>query len=95
MGAFDYPAARFPAGLCAFGLLLALLDMGLIIARLGGIKRRFALVSGIGAEMLRMFGRWFRARSHHCVQRGLQQFHIMHVGAAGDERQRDATAVDQ
>ena len=96
MGSLHHPAAGFPAGLCAFGLrfLLALLDMRLIVAGRYGLQGRLALVSGIGAEMLRLFGIGFRPRQHHAIQSGLQQLHIMHVGPAGDERQRDATGVD-
>ena len=59
-----------------------------------GLEGRTALVSGIGAEVLRSFGGRFRPRQHSPVQSGLQQFHVMHVGPAGDERQRDATRVD-
>jgi hypothetical protein len=88
MSALDHPAACFPAGFCAFGLrfFLALLDVRLIAPRLDGVERCLALVSGVGAEMLRAFGSWFRPRRHYSVQRRLQQFHVMYIGPAGGER---------
>ncbi len=97
MGSFYHPTARFPAGLVAFriGFLLALLDRRLIVAGNSGLEGRIALVSGIGAEVLRSLGVRLRPRQHGSVQGGLQQLHVMHVGPAGDERQRDATRVDQ
>jgi len=96
MAAFDDPPARLPVRLYALGLrfFFTLLDMRLIVACLDGFQRCLALVSGIGAEMLRIFGRWFRPRRHHGLQCGLQQLHVMHVCTAGDERQRDTTGVD-
>ena len=97
MGPFHHPTARFPSGLATFrvGFLLALLDMRLIVAGNRGLEGRSALVSGIGAEVLRSLRFRFRPRQHRPVQGGLQQLHVMHVGPAGDERQRDATRVDQ
>jgi hypothetical protein len=35
-----------------------------------------------------------RSRSHHLVEGGRQQLHIMYVGSADGERQWDATPVD-
>jgi hypothetical protein len=35
-----------------------------------------------------------RSYPHHLVERRRQEFHVMHVGPARDERQRDATPVD-
>ena len=96
MGSFDHPTASFPTGLVAFGVgfLPALLDMRLIVAGNRGLEGWIALVSGIGAEVLRSLGVRFRPRQHCSLQGGLQQLHVMHVGSAGDERQRDATRVD-
>jgi hypothetical protein len=97
MGSFDHPAACFPAWQVTFGLrfFFALLDMRLIVAGNRCLEGWIALVSSIGAEILRLFGVRFRPRQRRSVQGGLQQFHVMHVGSAGDERQRDATRVDQ
>ena len=97
MGSFDHPAARFPTWLVAFGLrfFFTLLDMRLIVAGNRRLEGRIALVSSIGAEILRLLGVRFWPRQHRSVQGGLQQLHIMYVGSAGDERQRDATRVDQ
>ena len=96
MGSFDHSTASFPAGLVAFGVgfLLALLDMRLIVAGNCGLEGWIALVSCIGEEIPRSLGVRFRPRQHRSVQGGLQQLHVMHVGSAGDERQRDATRVD-
>ena len=88
MGSFHNPAASLPTRLRAFRLrfFLALLDMRLIMTRLDRPLSRLALVPGIGAKMLGFLGIGFRPLHHGRVQRGLQQFHIMHVGPAGDER---------
>jgi hypothetical protein len=58
----------------------------LIGARLDRGKCRLPLVSGIGAEMLRIVFVRPGTRNHDSGQCRLQQFDIMHVGAAGDER---------
>ena len=97
MGSFDHPATCFPTWLAAFGLrfFFTLLDMRLIVAGNHRLEGRLALVSSIGAEILRLLGVRFRPRQYRSVQGGLQQLHVMHVGSAGDQRQRDATRVDQ
>ena len=96
MGALYHPAASFPTRLVAFRIrfFLTLLDMRLIVAGHHRLEGRIALVSSIGAEVLRSLRVRFRPRQHGSVQGGLQQLHVMHVGPAGDERQRDATRVD-
>ena len=40
------------------------------------------------------FGRRCRSGANHLVERRRQELHVMHVGPARDERQRDATPVD-
>ncbi len=96
MGSLHRPATSLPTRLLAFRLrfFLALLDMRLIMARLRRLESTVALVSGIGAKILRFLGIRFRPFHLDPVQSGLQHLHVMHVGPAGDERQRDATAVD-
>ena len=96
MGSLHHSAAGFPTGLCAFRLcfFLALLDMRLIIAHRGRLQSALALVSGVGTEIRQLLGIGFRPLHHGRGQGRLQQLHIMHVGPAGDERQRDATGVD-
>ena len=96
MGSFYHLPACFPAELVTFrvSFLLALLDRRLIVAGHRGLEGRIALVSGIGAEILRSLGVRFWPCPHRSIQGELQQLDIMHVGAAGDERQRDATRVD-
>ncbi len=53
-----------------------------------------SFVTRIGAEMLGCFRTGCRSCSDHLVERRRQELHVMHVGPARDERQRDATPVD-
>ena len=96
MSPLNDPAARLIARQGAFGLgfLFALLDMRSISSPFRGLPGGGSLLARIGAEMLRLPCLRRRSRPHHLVEGGGQQFHIMHVGSAGDERQRDATPVD-
>ena len=86
MSSFDHSAAGFPTGLAMFRVrfFLALFDMRLIVAGNRCLEWRIALLSGIGAEILRLLGVRFRPLHHDRVQGRLQQLHIMHVGPAGD-----------
>ena len=52
------------------------------------------LVTGVGAEMLGRFRPGCGPCADHLVERRRQELHVMHVGPARDERQRDATPVD-
>ncbi len=68
--------------------------MWLIVVGYHGLNGRIPLVPSIGAKVLELLGVRFWAVQNGSVQGGFQQLHIMHVCAAGDERQRDATRVD-
>ncbi len=53
-----------------------------------------SLVTRVGAKTLRGFRTGCRAGADHLIKRRRQELHVMHVGPARDERQRDATPVD-
>jgi len=75
------------------GLFASLPDVRLIVPPNGCIRCRRALVARTGAEIV--LPRSARHRHYQLVQRGLKQFYVMRVCAAGDERERDANPVDQ
>ena len=68
--------------------------MGLIVAFLRRLPSGRPLVTRICAEMLGSFRTGCRSGADHLVERRRQQLHVMHVGSARDDRQRDATPVD-
>ena len=75
------------------GLFASLLDVRLIVPLNDCIGCRRTLVARVGAEIV--LPRAARHPDHDPVQRDLKQFYVMRVGAAGDERERDANPVDQ
>jgi len=95
MSPFDAPSSCLIAGLVAFGggLFFALLDVRPVLARHGCLAGRIALVSCIGAQALWLPLARLWTLAHHAVQSGGQQLHVMYVGSADGERQRDATPV--
>ena len=64
-----------------------------IVVLVAGQPSRLATISGIHAEVWSLAR--VRLRVDDVLEGGLQQFGVMHVGPADDERQRDATPVDQ
>jgi len=96
MGPLDHPAARLIAGDDAFcfHLFSPLLDMRPVVAVRGRLPSAGSLVTRIGTEVLGLSRSRRRSRSHHLVEGGRQQLHIMYVGSADGERQWDATPVD-
>ena len=96
MGSLHHPATSLVPWPLTLRLRLfsPLFDVGLIVAFLHRLPSRRPLVTRIGAKMLRCFLTGCRAGAHHLVERRRQELHVMHVGPARDERQRDATPVD-
>ena len=96
MGPLDHPAARLVTGgeAFCFHLFSPLLDMRPVVAVRGRLPSAGSLVTRIGAEVLGLSRSRRRSRSHHLVEGGGQQLHIMDVGSADGERQWDATPVD-
>ncbi len=86
MCSLHYPTSRPESGfgLLFAGLFLSLLDVGLIVPFNDCVRRRRAFVARIGTEIV--LPRSARYLYHDLVQRGLKQFYVMRVCAAGDER---------
>ena len=86
MGSLHYPTASLEArfGELFMSLFASLLDVRLIVPFNDGIRCRRTLVARIGAEIV--LPRSARHLHHELVQRGLKQFYVMRVCAAGDER---------
>ena len=83
---------RFDLGV---GFLTASFQILLVVMLARRSLRRVADVSGIHAESLRRrIGRIWPC-AYDLLQGGLEKFDIMHVGSAGDQRQRDPTGVHQ
>ena len=96
MGSLDHPATSLvpwphTLRLRFFSLLF---DVGPIVPQFHCLPGGRSLVTRIVAEMLRGFRTPCRSRKDHLVERRPQKLHIMYVGPARDERQRDATPVD-
>ena len=86
MGSLHDPTASFESriGPLFLGLFTSLFDVRLIVPFNDRIRCRRALVARIGAEIV--LPRSARHLYHELVQRGLKQFYVMRVCAAGDER---------
>jgi len=97
MGSLDDPSSCFVSRLALLvgALFFALLDVRAIVPRGHTLLGRFALVARVAAQMLRLPFARLRPLADHRVQRLVQQFHVMRVGSADDDRQRDSTRVDQ
>jgi hypothetical protein len=76
-------------------LFLALLDVGTIVLCFDGLLGGPSFVTGIGAQMLGLPCARLWPLADHRFQRCFKQFHVVRVGSAYDDRQRDATRVDQ
>ena len=86
MGSLHNPTAGFGSGrrLDFYGFLPPLPDMWLVAPFQGRLHAGFALVSGIGAQVLLHLGR-FGAFHHDRVERGGEELRVMRVGARDDE----------
>ena len=86
MGSLHDPTASFESwiGQLFMGLFTSLLDVRLIVPFNVRIQCRRALVAHIGAEIV--LPRSSRHLYDDLVLRGLKQFYVMRVCAAGDER---------
>ena len=95
MGPFHHPAARLEFWIYPLFMRLfaSLLDVRLVVSFDRRLERRFAFIARIGAEIVLAGAP--RRLDYDFVQRGLKQFDVMRVCAAGDERERDANPVDQ
>ena len=97
MADLDNPTSRFLAGMPLLGLLLlcATGHMSNVVVALDDFQRRLAAISGIQTQMLgAALGRYL-ALDHNGRQDGVELRNIMSVRSGHDERQGDATAVDQ
>ena len=97
MADLNNPAPGFLAGMALLGpLLLRATDhMGNVAVALDDLQRRLATISGIQAQMLGAALSRHLALDHDARQDGIELRDIMPVRSGHDERQRDATAVDQ
>jgi hypothetical protein len=84
-----------PVSLLSRAFLLSLFDMGAIVLRNHGLFGRLAFVTSIGAQMLWLPLAWRWPFARHGSERLREQPHIMRVGSADGDRQRDSTRVDQ
>jgi len=80
------PTAGLESRYCELlvGIFAPLLDVSLIVPLNDCIRCRRALVARIGAEIV--LPRSTRHLHDELVQRGLKQFYVMRVCAAGDDR---------
>jgi len=86
MRSLHYPPASLESrfGELFVGLFAPLLDVRLIVSFDDCIRCGRALVARIGAEIV--LPRSARHLHYELVQRGLKQFYIMRICAAGDDR---------
>lgn len=91
------PASSLLAGMTLLGFLLlrATGHMRDVAVALDDFQRRLATVSGIQAQMLGATLRWRLALDHDRRQYGIELRDVMPVRSGHDERQGDATSVDQ
>jgi|GEM_PF-6924368 hypothetical protein len=93
----DYPSPRFESRISPFFLdfFASLTDMRDIFPFLALLLLRASCVSLVSTKVLSSSYSRFRSLDHNFIQRRRQQFHIMRLGPADDEGQRDATTVDE
>ena len=91
------PTSGFLSGMPLLGLVLlgATGHMRNVAVALNDIQRRLAAISGVKAQMFGAALRWYLALDHDGGQDGVELRNIMPVRSGHDERQGDATAVDQ
>jgi hypothetical protein len=83
---FDDPAPWGATFALFYDLFPALFDVRLILALHNSVLGWLPLVAGISTQVLRLFCRRFGAFDDDLIQRRLEQFDVMYVRAAGDER---------
>ena len=91
------PASSLLAGMTLLGFLLlrATGHMRDVAVALNDFQRRLATVSGISAQMLGLTLKRHLAFDHDRRQDGVELRDVMPVRSGHDERQGDATSVDQ
>ena len=97
MADLDDPTPGFPTGMPLLGFLFlcATGHMSNVVVTLNDLQRRLATISGIQAQV---FGATISGRlalDHDGRQDGVELRDVMPVRSGHDERQGDATAVDQ
>lgn len=97
MADFNNPTSGFPSGMPLLGLLLlrAAGDMRNVAVALNDLQCRLSAISGIQTQMLgATLGRHL-VLDHDGRQDYVELRNVMPVRSGHDERQGDATAVDQ
>ena len=91
------PSPRLLAGVPFLGIVLvrAARHMRNVVVAIDDIERRVAAISSIQAQMLGAALRGHFALDHDGRQHLIELRHVMPVRPGHDERQGDATAVDQ
>jgi len=97
MADLNNPTSGFLSGMSLLGLLLlgATGHMRNIVVALNDIQRRLAAIAGIQTQMLGATLSRHLALDHDGRQDCVELRNVMPVRACHDERQGDATAVDQ
>jgi len=93
----DHPASGASLRVSASrrGILASLRDVGYVLAGAHGLIRRLPRVPFVPTEVLALGGPGPRPATDDPVQRGDQEPHVMPVGAAHDQGQRDSIRVDE
>ena len=97
MADLDDPATRLLAGVAPLGIgfFAPIDDVSDIAMRFDDCQCALASIARIGAQVLAAPGGRLVALDHDGVKDLADLGDVMRVGAGHDERQRDATAVDQ
>ena len=97
MADLNNPTSGLLFGMPLLGLVLlgATGHMRNVAVALNDIQRRLASISGVKTQMFRAALSWYLALDHDGGQDGVELRNIMPVRSGHDERQGDATAVDQ
>jgi len=97
MGSFDHPSPSFESRLRSFriGFFPPLFHVRGVLAIQNGFHRGLSFVTGIRTYILGMGGRGLGPGNHDTVQGRNQEHHIIDVGRAADDRERDATPVGE
>ena len=77
------------------GLLSTAFDVRDVAMGFNDVERRFAVVARVGTQVLVAPLRRIDPLDHDGLKHRLELRHIMAMGSGHDERQRDATTVDQ
>ena len=94
---FNHPSPCFEFRVPAFffNFFASLTDMRDVFPFKTLFHCRFSRISLVRAQMLPSSNRSFWSPNNDAIQGNLQQFYIMRLSSADDERQRDSTAVDE